>query len=144
MADNTLNVVVAQYTRSRFYGNKKLPYAWVIALVNELNEGPVYQLSGTPPDSKYLGPYNVNDITESGAYRGHVVLGTVNANQVDQIGTIMSSLIIYNDRSDWNCQNWVLSGLRRLQSAGFIGGETFTFESLTDTLLQAENDVSED
>ena len=140
MADSVLEIAITQYTRNRFARNDDFPYVWAIALIGTPDDW-VYLLNGTPPDATYLGPLRQTDITASGAYRGHIVLGTVNADQKSRIEEIIKSVTIYTDRTDWNCQNWVLSGLRRLQSAGFLGGETFTFQGLTAALLQAENDL---
>ena len=140
MADNVFEIAIAQYTRNNFLLNVDFPYVWAIALIGTTDDW-VYLLNGTPPDATYLGPLRHTDITASGAYRGHIVLSTVNADQKSRIEEIIESISVYNDRTDWNCQNWVLSGLRRLQSAGFLGGETFTFQGLTAALLQAENDL---
>ena len=107
MADSVLEIAITQYTRNRFARNDDFPYVWAIALIGTPDDW-VYLLNGTPPDATYLGPLRQTDITASGAYRGHIVLGTVNADQKSRIEEIIKSVTIYTDRTDWNCQNWVV------------------------------------
>ena len=110
-----------------------------LTLKQTLHPRNIYNAAGNIDTFFYEKIYDVP--LKNANWRGDLPVGIITRDALPQVENLLARNEVVRRDGNWNCQNWVLSGLRRLQSAGFLGGETFTFQGLTAALLQAENDL---
>lgn len=129
-----LDLGVSQYER---WENKDLPYHWAIMLRFSKDSAWFYQIRGTP-DTFELAPFDLKKgFSKSGTYRGSLKIGQIQAVEREAFEEVIQSVPIHLRRTDWNCQNWVVSALERLQAAGFLSkGVTFNQQGLLNDLKE--------
>ncbi|KAH9947030.1 hypothetical protein B0H21DRAFT_822248 [Amylocystis lapponica] len=110
-------VYVTHYSR----GDDELPFHWEIVVKTGMNKfrpsGTVYHLAGSPATFHYEKLTNVH-FEASPAWRGSLSVGWVDAARLPRLETLLSEVDIVIG-PDWNCQNWVHAGLRKLNAQGF-------------------------
>ncbi|MCJ1247906.1 hypothetical protein MMC30_005121 [Trapelia coarctata] len=117
---------ILSYSRGRHpVHNRIMPYHWTFLLTNPTpsSTGTIYQLKGMPGAFHYDGPEPSEAITELGAKVEEIDVGEVPADRVEEFERIVSEeRIEKREYGGWNCQDWTLGVLGRLNGAGFVFG----------------------
>ena len=131
------DVGVAQYERGS--PSNPQPYHWAIMLRKSVRDAWFYQIEGNS-DCYGLSPFLLKHcFKKSGAYRGAIRIGAIEANDRSRFEEILRKVPIYRNRPDWNCQNWVVAAIERLQAAGFLQRDiVFSQQALLNDLKDVE------
>jgi hypothetical protein len=136
-------IYVAQYYLGR------CPWHWSLALLWHYDEKNrettviTYEIVGTPDTYHYKGDWDTVVLEHSSKYRGFIEIGSVPEKDLEQFKHSLSTIEIKLHQEDWNCQNWVLTGIRRLQVAGWASTdvtESWLREKLENVYLLHQKD----
>lgn len=122
MAKHTLWIVT--YSRGTYYTNEIKPYHWSFFIETETQGiqrlGIAHQIRGMPGAFRYQGPEKV-DLKKSQNRKEELEIGEVDDSKLDEIHNILKEVPIDNvESSGWNCQDWALDGMVKLQEKGFV------------------------
>ena len=111
---------VVQYYRG------ELPWHWAIVLGYSYDErlgcttGLAYHAIGNTDTFRYNGGLEPIELERSADYRGYVQIGTLHENDMDRFNKLMEMVPVHRNQEGWNCQNWVMSAIRKLQNEGWV------------------------
>ncbi|KIM36731.1 hypothetical protein M413DRAFT_448873 [Hebeloma cylindrosporum] len=107
-------LVVAQYDRGE--GNLGKEH-WSLVLFEDRDAVWTFQILGNQDTYEYV-PGRHENFTSSRSYRGGCAVGTVTADKVEWVmDKLREVTIIRGDASKFNCQTFVMDGLRLLKYA---------------------------
>jgi len=108
------------------YYRGKLPWHWALALFwdydREKNRTSVlaYDVVGSMDNYRYNGGCFPCTLEASQTYRGIVEIGNLPESDIDRFNEALHDIEVKRHMEDWDCQKWVLTGIRRLQANGWV------------------------
>lgn len=151
--DDLLNL--RQYPRSMstiyvaHFGHPLLKGAkhWAIILIpstsSDLVAGTAYQISGGTETYELKTPEYV-DLLGTPEYMGRINIGTITAEDGGRLREVLDATPVRRGFLDWNCQNWVVEGLKRLADGGILhvdeAGLVLTLGALRERLEGAKRE----
>ena len=82
--------------------------------------GIVHQLRGMPGGFYYRGPKTAS-LNRSTACKQTLEIGEVSESKLEKVTELLRIVDIFKDKiSAWNCQDWSLDALVKLQTEGFV------------------------
>jgi hypothetical protein len=117
---------VVQYYRG------DLPWHWAVMLRYSYDEnekcttGLAYHAIGNMDTFRYNGGFVPTELETSADYRGYVEVGTLHEKDLDRFNELMETVPVLRNQDNWNCQNWVMGAIRKMQLEGWVGTHVTT------------------
>jgi len=109
---------VAQKWRGEDSMGKRLPLHWALTIKTAGSDiGNIYNAAGNIDTFHYEALTNtpLKDVN----YRGSLLVGTIPRESLPEVEQLLSQVPVIRHDYNWNCQNWVWSGIRELRKAGY-------------------------
>ncbi|KAF8894438.1 hypothetical protein BD779DRAFT_838080 [Infundibulicybe gibba] len=113
---------------AHYYAEPSLPWRWSIMVLQDANEGCIFELTG----NTHTFSFGSRKVQPDISYRGACLLGWVPTSTVEALEARLRKVPIHRHREGWDSQNWVLNAVRWLQDDQII--EPITEEMIRDEL----------
>lgn len=122
MAKYTLYIFT--YDRERYHTGEVKPYHWSFFIekesVGSSRLGIEHQLRGMPGSFYYPGPENV-ELEKLQPRKNELDVGQLDSSELAEIHDILKLIRIDKvESSGWNCQDWTLDAMAKLQERGVV------------------------
>ncbi|OBZ79746.1 hypothetical protein A0H81_00694 [Grifola frondosa] len=135
--NSLVTLQVTQTWRGKNSDGSILPLHWAITLrTGGSDNNPIgnrYNAIGNIDTFAY--EKETNAIIRNDNWRGSFDVGSISVDRIPEMESILSQLPIIRQDPNWNCQNWVWSGLRELRWLGFAIRPRLTLKVLQNGLL---------
>lgn len=123
MSTVTLPLYVCTYNRGTYPNGVKKPYHWSFLIITGPgpNQGVAHQVHGMPGGFYYNGPEPVGDYTKSTTKVDIVEIGAIPIASLPLVKGVLDTVVIVKDEaSDWNCQDWSKEAFAQMKAKGWV------------------------
>jgi len=125
---------VGQYGHVLLKGAKH----WSFLLLKSDGVAVAYQLTGSTKTYEFKKPEEVI-IKKTQTYLGKVDVGCIDIAKQNDLYNVLNKVNIKRGDVNWNCQNWIIEGLKALNKEGFEI-DVLTHDDLAEKLQLAKRD----
>lgn len=105
---------VGQYGHTMLKGVRH----WAFLLMTSNLEARLFQITGSTTTYEWSPPKDVQP-GKSQSFLGSTKVGLIEASRYDEFVQILESVPIVRNDLGWNCQNWIVNAMAKLEQHGF-------------------------
>lgn len=91
---------------------------WSFLLSHPKGGATAYQVGGTPQNYEFRKPAVVEP-RKASTFMGKVDVGTIELSSQTRLEEVLREIPVVQGNENWNCQTWVVEGLKALREKGF-------------------------